>query len=106
MCVGQMDSPYLKARMGFVGNYTRDTPLARKESFLKFDNYQDSFVFKNMKITYGALAADAVLAHIATTLAKPRLEIVKNYETFCKYVNEVYGEVEGRKFLSKIPSTF
>ena len=101
-----MDSPYLKARVGFVGNYTRDTPLTRKESFLKFDNYRDSFIFKNMQIAYGNLAADAVLMHIATTLGKPRLEIVKNYATFCKYVNEVYGEVEARKFLSKIPSTF
>lgn len=101
-----MDSPYLKARVGFVGNYTRDTPLARKESFFEFDNYRDSFVFKNMQIAYGNLATDAVLAHISTTLGKPRLEIVKNYVTFCKFVKEVYGEVEGRKFLSKIPSSF
>ena len=106
MYVGQMETPYLKARMGFAGNYTSDTPLARKESFLKFDNYKDSFVFRNMQIAYGTLAADAVLSHIATTIGKPRLEIVKNYQTFCKYVKEVYGELEGRKFLSKIPATF
>lgn len=101
-----MESPYLKARVSFAGNYSRDTPLARKESLQKFDNYRDSFVFKNMQIAYGNLAADAVLTHITTTLGKPRLEIVKNYATFCKYVKEVYGEIEGRKFLSKIPSTF
>lgn len=100
------ESPYLKARVSFQGNYSNDTPLARKESFLKFDNYRESFVFKNMVIAYGELAADAVLAHLATTLAKPRLEIVSNYSKFTKYVKDVYGEVEGRKFLSKIPSTF
>ena len=100
------ESPYLKARVNFQGNFSNDTPLARKESFLKFDNYRDSFVYKNMVVVYGNLAADAVLAHVATTLAKPRLEIVSNYAKFTKYVKEVYGDVEGSKFLSKIPSTF
>lgn len=103
--LGRWETPYLKARMGFAGNYTKDTPLARKESEKKFDNYRDSFVFINMQTVYGTLAADAVLSHIATTLGKARSDIVLNYATFCKYVKEVYGDAEGRKFLSKIPST-
>ena len=104
--LGGWETPYLKAKVSFQGNYSRDTPLARKESLLKFDNYRDSFVFKNMQIAYGSLAADAVLSHISATIGKARLDIVSNHETFCKYVKEVYGEEHARRFLSKIPSTF
>ncbi|HSB49779.1 MAG TPA: hypothetical protein VLC72_00415 [Nitrosopumilaceae archaeon] len=104
--MGRWETPYLKARIGFEGNYSKDTPLARKEPFLKFDNYRDSFVFKNMQIAYGPLAADAVLCHISVTVGKARQDIVSSYATFCKYVKEVYGEEHARNFLSKIPSTF
>lgn len=103
--LGRWETPYLKARVRFVGDYTKDTPSARKISNDSLENYQDSIILKNMELAFGALAANAVLTHISHTVCKSRKDILSNFETFSKYVIQVYGESEGRNFLSKIPKT-
>ncbi len=94
--------PYLKARVSF-GGYTKDTPGARKTP--SEDNFSEGLIFKNMEIAYGAVAANAVLSHISHTIGKSRSEILSDFATFSKYVIQVCGEAEARKFLSKIPAT-
>lgn len=101
--LGRWETPYLKARVNFVGDYIKDTPSVRRISDANLDNFQDSLLLKNMELAYGIFAAHAVLAHISHTVGKARKEILSDFETFSKYVIQVYGEPEGRKFLSKIP---
>ncbi len=32
--------------------------------------------------------------------------ILSNFETFSRIIKQVYGEVEGKKFLSRLPNTY
>ena len=103
--LGRWETPYLKARINFVGDFSKDTPVARKESSENLENFRDSIILKNMELAYGAFAANAVLTHISHTVCTSRKDILSDFEIFSKYVIQVYGELEGRKFLSKIPKT-
>ncbi len=99
------ESPYLKASLNFIGDNTKDIFSARKSSDKNFDDYRNSVILKNMELVYGVVSANAITNHVSQHVGKSRAEILSNFETFSKNIIQVYGEVEGRKFLSKLPVT-
>jgi len=100
LCIGvKMDSAYLKGKMqfGFGETITDNTT----NEILK--DFRDSLIFKNMEIIYGVIPANAIIKYVSLNVGKSRLDILSNFETFSKNIKQVYGEVEGKKFLSKLP---
>ena len=98
--MGNGDSAYLNAKVRFLGNHLENT-LDRKKSQ---DNLRNNHLLKNLEFSYGTIAAHAIINYVSKFLGKPRSEILSNYETFSKYVNQVYGEAEARKLLSRLPA--
>ena len=103
--MGRWKTPHLKARVSFVGDYLKDTLGVRKSSGKNFDDYRNSVILKNMELIYGVFAANTIINHVSQYVGKSRAEILSNFETFSKNMIQVYGELEGRKFLSKLPVT-
>ncbi len=103
--MGRWKKPYLKARVSFVGDYLKDILSVRKSSGKNFDDYRNSVILKNMELVYGIFAANIIINHVSQHVGKSRAEILSNFETFSKNMIQVYGKVEGRKFLSKLPVT-
>jgi len=99
------ESPYQQVSVQFIRNYQNDTPNPSKTSNENLDDFRDSLILKNMGHVYGAVAARAIINRVSRYAGKSRSEILSNYETFSKTIIQVYGEVEGRKFLDKIPVT-
>jgi hypothetical protein len=100
-----MESNYLKGRVSFSGHHLNDTPSVRKTSNENLEDFRDSLILKNMELVYGVIPANAIINHVSQHVGKSRAEILSNFETFSKIIIQVYGEVEGRKFLSKLPVT-
>jgi len=104
LCIlGRWKTPYLKTRLSFVGDYLKDTLSVRKSSGKNFDDYRNSVILKNMELIYGVFIANTIINHVSQYVGKSRAEILSNFETFSKNMIQVYGELEGRKFLSKLP---
>ena len=103
--MGRWKTPYLKTRLSFVGDYLKDTLSVRKSSGKNFDDYRNSVILKNMELIYGVFIANTIINHLSQYVGKSRAEILSNFETFSKNMIQVYGELEGRKFLSKLPVT-
>ena len=97
-----MGSAYLKGKkqFGFGETITDNT------SNENLENFRDSLILKNMELVYGVLPANAIITYVSRHVGKSRLEILSNFETFSRIINQVYGEVEGKKFLSKLPDTY
>ena len=101
-----MESNYLKAKkVSFGGDFLNNTDSVRKIPNENLEDFRDSLILKNMELVYGVVPAHAIINHVSQHVAKPRAEILSNFETFSKNIIQVYGEVEGRKFLSKLPVT-
>ena len=96
----KLESAYLKGRMHFGYNAKIDLSEKNKPQDLK-----DSLILKNMELVLGSVAAHAILNHVSKTVGKSRLDILSNFETFSNTIKQVYGEVEGKKFLSRLPVT-
>ncbi len=95
-----MDSEYLKGKRGFgFGEIITDNT---SNEILK--DFRDSLILKNMEIVYGVFPANAIITYVSKHVGKSRLDILSNFETFSKNIIQVYGEVEGKKFLSKLPT--
>ncbi len=93
LCIGiKMESGYLTGKMRF-SYLTTDENL---------QDFTDSLILKNMELTYGVIPASAILQYVSQQVGKSRLDILSNFETFSKNIIQVYGEVEGKKFLSKL----
>ena len=103
--MGTGETSYIKARLSFVGDYLKNTLGVRISSGKNFDDYRNSVILKNMQLVYGIFVANTIINHISQHVGKSRAEILSNFETFSKNMIQVYGEVEGRKFLSKLPVT-
>ena len=103
--MGRWKTPYLKTRLSFVGDYLKDTLSVRKSSGKNFDDYRNSVILKNMELIYGVFIANTIINHVSQYVGKSRAKILSNFETFSKNMIQVYGELEGRKFLSKLPVT-
>ena len=97
-----MGSAYLKGKMeySFVENKIDNTTNENLEDF------SDSLILKNMELVYGVLPANAIIKYVSQHVGKSRSDILSNFETFSKNIKQVYGEVEGEKFLSRLPTTF
>jgi len=95
-----MDSEYLKdkIRYGFVENKIDNTTNENLEDF------SDSLILKNMELVYGVLPANAIIKYVSQHVGKSRSDILSNFETFSRIIKQVYGEVEGKEFLSKLPT--
>jgi len=65
-------------------------------------NFRDNLILKNMELVYGVLPANAIITYVSQQVGKSRLDILTNFETFSRIIKQVYGEVEGKKFLSKL----
>jgi len=98
----KLESGYLKGKMqfGYVGCQIDNT------SNEILQDLRDSLILKNMEIVYGVLPANAIINYVSQHVGKSRLDILSNFETFSKNIIQVYGEVEGKKFLSKLPTTY
>jgi len=99
-CIGiKMEIAYLKGNMrfGFVETMTVNTDNVILQDF------RDSLILKNMELVYGVLPANAIIKYVSQHVGKSRLDILSNFETFSRIIKQVYGEVEGKKFLSKLP---
>jgi len=98
-CIGiKMESAFLKGKMqfGFI-EYKTDNP-----SNEILQDYRDSLILKNMELVYGVIPANAIIKYVSQHVGKSRLDLLSNFETFSKSIKQVYGEVEGKKFLSKL----
>jgi len=97
-----MDGAYLKGKMGysFVENKIDNTTNENLEDF------SDSLILKNIELVYGVIPANVIIKYVSQHVGKSRSEILSNFETFSKNIKQVYGEVEGEKFLSKLPNTY
>ena len=97
-----MESTYLKGKMQFgFREYKTDNP---SNDILQ--DFRDSLILKNMELVYGVIPANAIIKYVSQHVGKSRLDILSNFETFSKNIKQVYGEVEGKKFLSKLPKSF
>ena len=106
LCIlGRGKTRLLKARLRFVGDILKDTLSIRKSSGKNLDDYRNSVILKNMEIVYGVFAANTIINHVSQHVGKSRAEILSNFETFSTNMIQVYGNVEGRQFLSKLPAT-
>ena len=102
-CIGiKMESAYLNGKMqfGFI-DYKTDNP---SNDILQ--DFRDSLILKNMEEVFGYVSAHAIIKYVSQHVGKSRLDILSNFETFSKNIKQVYGEVEGKKFLSKLPKSF
>jgi len=99
------ETPYEQSRRQYGANYLNYSPNPSKTSNENLDDYRDSIILKNMGLVFGAVAARAIINRLSRNVGKSRSEILSNFKTFSKTIIQVYGEVEGRKFLAKLPVT-
>jgi len=102
-----MENAYLKGKMqfGFVGYQIDNTTNESKTYYASNENLQDfsdSLILKNMELVYGVIPANAIIKYVSQHVGKSRLDILSNFETFSRIIKQVYGEIEGKKFLSKL----
>ena len=96
-----MENAYLQGKMRFGYNET----ITVNTSNETLQNINDSLILKNMEQIYGVIPANAIIRYVSQHVGKSRLDILSNFETFSRIINQVYGEVEGKKFLSKLSIT-
>ncbi len=97
-----MGSAYLKGKKQFgFGETIKDNT-----SNENLENFRDSLILKNMELVYGVFPVHLIIKYVSQHVGKSRLDILSNFETFSRIINQVYGEVEGEKFLSKLPNTY
>ncbi|MCH7941346.1 MAG: hypothetical protein IH842_05250 [Thaumarchaeota archaeon] len=96
-----MESAYLKGRMRFGYEETITVNISNKI----LQDYSDSIILKNMEQVFGYVSAHAIINHVSKTVMKSRSDILSNFETFSRIIKQVYGEVEGKNFLAKLPVT-
>ncbi len=95
-----MESAYQKGKMRFGFGET----ITDNTSNENLENFRDSLILKNMELVYGVLPANAIITYVSRHVGKSRLEILSNFETFSRIIMQIYGEVEGKEFLSKLPT--
>ncbi len=96
-----MENAYLKGKMQFGFGET----ITNNTSNENLQDFRDSLILKNMELVYGVIPANAKIKYVSLNVGKSRLDILSNFETFSRIIKQVYGEVEGKEFLSKLPVT-
>jgi len=69
-------------------------------------NSEKSFILKVMEEEFGYTAAHAILSHVSQTIMKSKSEILSDYDTFSKFLKEVYTEEVAEKEILDRLSTF
>jgi len=69
-------------------------------------NSEKSFILKVMEDEFGYTAAHAILSHVSQTTMKSKSEILSDYDTFSKFLKEVYTEEVAEKEILDRLSTF
>ncbi len=94
-----MENAYLKGKM----QYGYEETITDNTSNEILQDFRDSLILKNMEQVYGVIPANAIIKYVSQHVGKSRLDILSNFETFSKNIIQVYGDDEGKKFLSKLP---
>ena len=98
-CIGiKMDTAFLKGKRGF--GFEETITINTSNEILH--DFRDSLILKNVELVYGVIPANAIIKYVSQHVGKSRLDLLSNFETFSRNIIEVYGEVEGKKFLSKL----
>ncbi len=68
-------------------------------------NPKESFILKVMEEEFGYTAAQSIISYVVRTTMKSKSEILSDYETFSKYLKEVYTEeVAEKEILDRLSS--
>ncbi len=68
-------------------------------------NSENSFILKAMREEFGHVATHAILSHISQTTMKSIAEILSDYDTFSKFLIQVYTEeVAEKEILDRLSS--
>jgi len=68
-------------------------------------NSENSFILKVMEEEFGYTAAHSILSHVSRTTMKSKLEILSDYDTFSKFLIQVYTEeVAEKEILGRLSS--
>ena len=97
-----MESAYLKGKMQY--GYREYITVNTSNEILQ--DFRDSLILKNMELVYGVIPAHAIIKYVSQHVGKSRSDILSNFETFSKNIKQVYGEIEGEKFLYRLPNTY
>jgi len=93
-----MESAYQNGKMRFGFNETKVIDTYNEI----LHDFSDSLILKNIELVYGVTPANAIIKYVSQHVGKSRLDLLSNFETFSRSIKQVYGEVEGKKFLSKL----
>jgi len=103
LCIGiKMESAFLKGKMRYGFNETKVIDTSNEI----LQNFSDSLILKNIELVYGVIPANAIIKYVSQQVGRSRLDILSDFETFSRIIKQVYGEVEGKKFLYKLPNTY
>ena len=69
-------------------------------------NPRESFILKVMEEEFGYTAAHSILSHVSQTTMKSKSEILSDYDTFSKFLKQVYTEEVAEKEILDRLSTF
>jgi len=68
-------------------------------------NSEKSFILKVMEEEFGYTAAHSILSHVSRTTMKSKSEILSDYDTFSKFLKQVYTEeVAEKEILNRLSS--
>ncbi len=68
-------------------------------------NSENSFILKAMEEEFGYTAAHSILSHVSHTTMKSKSEILSDYDTFSKFLIQVYTEeVAEKEILDRLSS--
>ncbi|MCH6571526.1 MAG: hypothetical protein IH780_03015 [Thaumarchaeota archaeon] len=68
-------------------------------------NSEKSFILKVMEEEFGYTAAHSILSHVSQTTMKSKSEILSDYDTFSKFLKQVYTEeVAEKEILDRLSS--
>ncbi len=68
-------------------------------------NPRESFILKVMEEEFGYTAANSILSHVSRTTMKSKSEILSDYDTFSKFLKQVYTEeVAEKEILDRLSS--
>ena len=99
VCIGiKMDTAFLKGKRGFGCEQTKTINTSNEI----LHDFRDSLILNNIELVYGVTPANAIIKYVSQHVGKSRLDLLSNFENFSKSIKQVYGEVEGKKFLSKL----
>jgi len=68
-------------------------------------NPRESFILKVMEEEFGYTAAHSILSHVSCTTMKSKSEILSDFDTFSKFLKQVYTEeVAEKEILDRLSS--